>query len=107
MSANLDPHSYGWQIRCAICGPTEDRFAQPLLMSRGITVWLCDAHMATQYRLQNGGVTFVDALTTVWESSSGLTVRRQEALAAHMRWVRQVTEAMHPPRFITPWLGPA
>lgn len=95
-----------WEIGCAICGPESHRPGEPLLLSRGITVWLCSDHLTSEYRLRQGGIVFVDALRAVWEAACGLTVRRQEALSAHLRWVRQVMETLRPPTFIEPWLGP-
>ena len=76
---------------CAICGHRgrSDRVAHYL--TRGLVVWLCHAHRTTAFLARCSGREFTERLSAVWAASGVLTVRRQEALEAHLHAVQQAT----------------
>ena len=70
---------------CAICGyfGRGDRVLHHL--THGLAVWLCDAHRSDGFLCRRSGREFVERLAAVWVASGVLTVRKREALAAHLR----------------------
>jgi hypothetical protein len=105
MIETAEPKDFRWGIGCAVCGPGTECTGEPLLLSRGITIWLCQEHRSTRYLTAKGGTVFVDTMTTVWNASCGMSIRRQEALAAHIRWVRDIRDRERLPTFMEPWIG--
>lgn len=70
---------------CAICGHCGrgDRVLHHL--THGLSVWLCDAHRSDGFMHRRSGREFVERLAAVWVASGILTVRKRQALAAHLR----------------------
>jgi hypothetical protein len=70
---------------CAICGHCGrgDRVLHHL--THGLSVWLCEAHRGDGFLCRRSGREFVERLAAVWAASGVLTVRKRQALAAHLR----------------------
>jgi hypothetical protein len=54
-------------------------------MTHGITIWLCDRHRSEEYMRRRSGREFVERLAAAWAAAGMLTIRRQDALHAHLR----------------------
>jgi len=79
---------------CGYCGPG-DRVQHHL--THGLSVWLCDAHRSNEFLCRRSGREFVERLAAVWLASGMLTVRKREALAAHVRRVEATTDTRDRP----------
>ena len=70
---------------CAICGYCGQGDQVLHHLTHGLAVWLCDAHRSDGFLCRRSGREFVERLAAVWVASGVLTVRKREALAAHLR----------------------
>jgi hypothetical protein len=77
----------GFVPPCGICGHCGrgDRVRHPL--THGLSVWLCQAHRSDGFMQRRGGREFAARLATAWMATGQLTVRKRDALAAHIRRV--------------------
>ena len=74
---------------CAICGHRGRADRAPYYLTHGLVVWLCHAHRTEPFLTRRSGREFTERLSAVWAASGVLTVRRKEALEAHLRAVQQ------------------
>lgn len=80
---DLDP-SVAALLPCAICGRRGQRPRTPHHMTHGITIWLCDQHHSDEYMTRREGHEFVERLAGAWAAAGMLTIRRHDALHAHL-----------------------
>ncbi len=76
---------------CALCGHRGDADRVRHHLTHGLVVWLCHAHRSEAFLTRRSGHEFTERLSAVWAASGVLTVRRREALTAHLRAVHQAT----------------
>ncbi len=93
----FDADSAGSSLPCAICG--HGGRGSPALqhLTHGISVWLCPVHRGDAFMRRRSGRAFVDRLAAVWAASGVLTVRRHDALEAHLRRTQTATAAGEQP----------
>lgn len=75
---------------CAICGHRGHEDRAPHYLTHGLVVWLCHAHRGEAFLKQRSGHEFTDRLSAAWAACGVLTARKQQALEAHIRTIRQV-----------------
>ncbi len=77
-------------LPCAICGNSGRGPRTQRHLTHGVAVWLCDTHGSGAFMHRRAGREFTDRVAAVWTASGVLTVRRKQALEAHLRRVRMV-----------------
>ena len=76
--------------RCAICTRWRPGDRRRVMLTRGVTVWLCVPHAAPQYQRRGGGADFRRELQAVWEAAGCLTPQRIRALDEHLAMIRRL-----------------
>ena len=82
---------------CAICGHCGRGERALHHLTHGLSVWLCHGHRSDVFMRRRSGREFVERLAAVWLASGMLTVRKREALAAHLRRVEAATDTRDRP----------
>ena len=77
-------------LPCAICGNSGRGPRTQRHLTHGVAVWLCDTHGSGAFMHRRAGREFTDRVAAVWTASGVLTVRRKQALEAHLRRVQMV-----------------
>lgn len=75
-------------LPCVLCGHRGRQPRSVLYMTHGITIWLCDLHRSDGFMKRRSGREFVERLAMVWAAAGVLTVRRQDALQAHLQRIQ-------------------
>lgn len=77
--------------QCAICGHAGRGPRTRFHLTHGISVWLCEAHQRDAFKRRRSGREFAERLAAVWAACGVLTVRRRDALEAHVRRIQTAT----------------
>lgn len=89
---------------CAICGGAGEGARAEHFLTHGVSVWLCEAHRSEEFQRRRSGRDFVASVGAVWRAA-GITGRRHsQALAAHLRRVRDASERVRPGSYAWPEL---
>ena len=75
-------------LPCVLCGHRGRQPRSVLYMTHGIAIWLCDLHRSEGFMKRRSGHAFVERLAAVWAASGVLTIRRQDALQAHLQRIQ-------------------
>jgi hypothetical protein len=89
---------------CIICAGPGEGPRERLELTRGVVVWLCQAHRAPAFLCRRAGRDLAASLGALWSGAGCLTTRRRKALEDHLRRVRQRPAASLPGSYAWPEL---
>jgi hypothetical protein len=89
---------------CLICAGPGEGARERLHLTHGVTVWLCAAHRSPAFLARRAGRDLAASLGALWSGAGCLTTRRQQALSAHLRRVRQRPDLGRPGSYAWPEL---
>lgn len=94
-------------LTCGLCRGRSGEDVREHTIAHGVALPLCTYHRSVGFQRRRSGEDFVDALRRLWTKAGCLTVRRQDALDAHIDRITRAAVPVareRPGSYTWPWL---